>query len=274
MSFNIQFADDQLLLEDSSTIIYGDSGIGKTTIAKQWPNPLFLIMRGGGEHRPAPLLNSGIPYIEVQTKEQMDEILIEVRRNGTIKVPPQLKRSSSLADAITKASDGKFTEEYAVKTIVIDQLSSMHTLFINHVLTKVARNRENPDTPNQQDYQQTLRQFNSWVIEVNQVPRTHKVWLALAEIDEDTRTKERYGAPSIPGRLAVDILKYVDFVFRFYIRRTVTAGTVKESRVFQTQPDGMWKAKDSTGKLPAVIEIPGPAFPVWSGVIVPALEKK
>src|SRR3990167_2942032 len=119
-SYEIKFPTDQFILDESSMIIYGDSGIGKTTIAKTMPNPLFLFMRGGGEHRPMPLVGSNIPYIEFFTKMQLDQFVLSVCRDGLPKLT-FVKQAATLPEAITVTATG-FMDEYVPKTLVFDQL--------------------------------------------------------------------------------------------------------------------------------------------------------
>lgn len=236
-------SSDSSILNDSASVIYGDSGIGKTTICRQMPKPLFLIMRGGGEHRPMPLLETTIPFIEVDNQQQLYEILFDLRDN---KIPD-------------------------IETVVFDQLTSMYDIFMLHILRNVSRKRDNPETPTQQDYGQARRSFANLIVNCNQIPNLHKVYLALAEIDEDETTREKYGAPMIPGKLAREVLRYMDFVFRMAIRREVVANKLVERRVFSTQPEGIWLAKDSSGKLPTHIPLEGPNYPFWTKIIVPIL---
>ena len=273
-SYEVQFADNDFLIDDSATIIYGDSGIGKSTIARMMPSPCFLMMRGGGEHRPAPLAGSNIPFIEIRTKQQLDLLISSIKRDNGMVVqrPIRSKDMATTLTAVGKAG-GATTEPYVVKTLIIDQLSSAHVLLMQNIMTSVARGRENPDTPAQMDFRQVLQQFTKMMVEVNSIPHMHKVYLALADIRLDMDTSEKYGAPMIPGMLSLDVLKYVDFVFRMHVRRVIESNKVREFRAFQTQPDGLWKAKDSTGKLPAYIEIPSPNYDYWNEVIVKAILK-
>lgn len=277
MTLTISMPDNEFLLNDSSTIIYGDSGIGKTTIAKCMPKPLFIIMRGGGEHRPAPLIGSGIPFVEVLTRDDLNELVMMLPKNKGEIVIRQQVTAATLPEAINRVRDAGGNVEtirYRPETLVFDQLSSMYDIYMRGVMKSVVRNRENPDTPAQQDYQQTGRIFSNFLMDINQIPGVHKVYLALSEIDEDRKTGERYGAPMIPGKLALDVLKLVDFVFRMHVRREVVANKIEEFRCFQTQPDGIWRAKDSTGTLPAFIKLPSPNYNYWEQVIVPAIKKK
>lgn len=250
MPYEISTPQDNYILSESATILYGDSGIGKTTICRNLPNPLYLIMRGGGEHRPLALVGTKIPFIEILTKQHLDEVLLDLRR------------------------EQKLRNGYKPEFLVVDQLPSMYTIYLRNIMQTVSRKRDTPDTPSPGDYGQGHRQFGNWLIEINQIPNIHKVYLALAEIDEDEATKERYGAPQVPGKLSKDILKYMDFVFRMYNKRTVVNNKLVEGRVFQTNTEGIWIAKDSTGRLPKPsFEIPDADFDFWNKVVLPCLQK-
>jgi len=274
MPYEVIQVDNEYLLEESSLILYGDSGIGKTTITRGMPNPLYLFMRGGGEHRAAPLHGTGISVIEIQTRQQMEEVLLDLKKDVPI-VPHSvidLKKdftevASELQDNSLSLGGGK------IKTIVIDQLTTMYNIFMGNIMKNVSRKRENPETPAQADYGQVRRSFTNFLIELNNIPNLHKVYLSLAEIDEDEQTRERYGAPMIPGKLAREVLAFTDFVFRMHNRREVMNNKFIEYRAFQTQPDGIWLAKDSTGRLPKFIKIPSPDYNFWENEIVKALKE-
>lgn len=274
---NINIADDQFLLNDSSTIIYADSGTGKTTISKNMPKPMFVIMRGGGEHRPAPLTGSNIPYIEIDTRDELNELVTQLTRDKgefVTTVPVTAKTLPEALNAVRDAGGTLQTIKYQPATFVFDQLTSMYDIYMRGIMKTVVRNRDNPDTPSMQDYGQTMRQFSNFMIDINKIPNVHKVYLALAEIDKDKDTQVQYGGPMIPGKLARDVLKYMDFVFHMHVRREAVGNKIEEYRAFRTQPDGIWLAKDSTGRLPKLIKLPTPSYDYWSEIIVPAITKK
>ena len=274
MSYQIIQVDDKYLLEESSLIIYGDSGIGKTTISRHMPNPLFLLMRGGGEHRAAPLHGSGLSIITINTKNQLDEVLMDLKKNEPPMTPYSIiDTKKDLTEAAKELLHGTMSLGGArVKTVIIDQLTTMYNIFMGNVMTSVSRKRENLETPAQADYGQIRRSFTNFLIELNNIPNLHKVYLALSEIDEDPDTKERYGAPMIPGKLAKEVLAFTDFVFRMHNRREVVNNKFVEYRAFQTQSEGIWLAKDSTGRLPKVIRIPSPDYNFWQEEIVKVLK--
>jgi len=266
----IKIAETEELLGEAVLCIYGDSGIGKTTIANNMERPLFLIMRGGGEHRPMPLAGSGTPFIEIFTKAELDKFVLEARRTGLPKLTLQAK-PKSMVDALKVLEADELVRTYEPKTLVIDQMTSLYDLILRDVLRNVVRNRPQPDLPGQPDYGQGHRRFLDFIFEINQIPNVHKVYLALAELDEDENTKERYGAPALPGKMAREVLRFFDFVFRMHIKREMRDGKLYEYHSFQTQPDGTWLAKDSSGKLPRYIEIPRPNYDFWNEVIVKAI---
>lgn len=269
MTYEVKFPDDSFVLEDSSGIIYGDSGIGKTTIACTMPNPLFVFMRGGGEHRPLPLIGKKIPYIEIFTKAQLDEFMLEASKNGLPRLD-YIKKALTMEEAIAVSENGVM-EKYEPKTLVTDQMTSMYSLLLDNVVKTVARKRFLADHPEMADYGTAHKQFLNYMYTINQIPGVHKIYLALSELDEDELTKERYGGPMVPGKMAREVLKFTDFVFRMHVRREMRDNKLYEYRAFLTQPEGTWLAKDSSGKLPKVIELPSPDYDFWNNVIVKSI---
>lgn len=261
-AYDIQIADSINIMEECICLIYGQSGIGKTTIARMFPDPLFLMMRGGGEHRPLPLIGSSIPYVEFSDKPQLDSFILDITRSGM----PKLKRpksAASLPDAIDKMAQSGNYEEWTPKTLVIDQLTTMYNIMMNHCMTNVARKRDNVDTPAMQDYQQARRIAMRFFFDLAKV-KCHKVFLCLEEIDTD-ETGNKRGLPSVPGKLAGEVMQYTDFVFHMVNTREAVGQPPKlqEFRALHTQPHGLWQAKDSSGKLDPMIRSTGTDFNLW-----------
>src|SRR3990167_1489035 len=99
--YEVSYGDTDFLLSESSTLIYGESGIGKTTITRNLPDPFYLILRGGGEHRPSPLVNTGIPFVEIYQKSQLDKFMLDIREG----LPTVIRRAvqpKNLLQAIQK----------------------------------------------------------------------------------------------------------------------------------------------------------------------------
>ena len=273
MTYEIQIASSEIVLDEISLIIYGDSGIGKTTIAKNMPNPLFLIFRGGGEHRPMPLTGTNIPFIEISTKDQLDEIVLAFVRTGIPNITLPAQQNISLEEAL-KNPGVELPRNYVVKTLVLDQLTSMYAMILGDAVRTVARRRFLPEIPDKPDYGTAHTRFVNAIFDINKIPKIHKVYIALAEMDEDELTKERTGLPMVPGKMAREVLKFVDFVFRMHTRRAMEGNKLREFRAFQTQPEGSWIAKDSSGKLPKpYFELPSPDYDFFNETIIKSLLK-
>jgi len=270
MPYEIKFADSDFIREECSIIIYGDSGIGKTTICKNMPSPFFALIRGGGEHRPLPLVKTGIPFAEINTMQEWNELILDLKGTQSTKIPKEVIEMAKILDG-KDHSEGIVIGGYKVKTLVIDQFPTLYNLYMNDIIHRVSRKRDTPETPNMQDYGHARRVFTNFLMEVNNIPHLHKVYLALSEIDEDENTKDRYGAPMVPGKLALEVMLFVDFVFRMHNRREMQGGKMVEYRAFQTQPEGIWRCKDSSGKLPKYIALPNSDYNFWEEVILKCL---
>lgn len=276
------------LLRNASMIIYGDSGIGKSTIARGMPNPLFLMMTGGGEHEPMPLVGSGIPYVRIDSKETFDAVMLDLKAR-TFELPAigldpnqealfkklraEGKTDAEILSALVSmgmdVSRVKIPKPYKVETLVFDQLTTMYNIFMKDILAKVARNRENKETPNQQDYGQIRRRMQDVFFDVNATEGYKKVYLCLAERDKDSETGMlTKGLPMLAGKLASEVVQFVDFLFYLHLHREQDAKTkvVREFRRIATQPFGVWQAKDSSGKLPPFFETPK-GFQLWDFIV-------
>lgn len=247
------------LRRESIALIYGESGMGKTTLARSWtPNPLFLLFRGGNEHMPSPLLNRKIAWIDILYKAQLDAAVMEMQK-----------------DLIESKTVPKEFRGIPVESIIFDQLSSWHNLQSTDLLVNTARERENSETMAQNDWGQARKRMHITVSDVNRIP-VHKLYLAIARTITDAKQNPLRIEPYVPGQLVEDFMQFSDFVFFLTTKRISTGpGQMKTIRVIHTQPgehviEGKaipYLAKDSTGKLPQFIDVPDPEFPLFEAIM-------
>ena len=285
-SYTIEISDSTVLLDEVSMIIYGQSGIGKSTIAANMPDPFFVVMKGGGEHRPLHLVSRKIPWVSISTKSELDQLLLDLKAKGM----PSLEKHEGDPTAIAQLqawkqqgkSDAEISNAFAAmgiqrpttalfhpKTLVIDQLTTLYNIYMSDVIRTVSRKRENMETPNLQDFGQARRRMLDFFQELNNLPGVHKVYLCLAEIDTDPQTQEQRGLPLLAGKLAQECMAFCDFIFYMFsdIVQNPQTKAISNVRRFATSVHGKWQARDSTGKLSKFIDLPDPRFDFWSHIV-------
>jgi hypothetical protein len=208
------------------------------------------------------LQGSGLPFVEVMNSKELDGVIASLSKSLTVNLP-------TVSTTSTNHATGSAT--FLVETIVIDQLTTFYNILMDDIIDNVSRKRdpEARDMPVQADYGQARRRMTRFLFELNKLP-CHKLYLCLEEVDKDDKGNER-GLPMIAGKLAREVGAYVDFMLRFCTRREQQGNRVREYRALQTSTDSLWEAKDSTGRLPAWIEVAGPKTDVW-GIIRNAIQ--
>lgn len=253
----INYDSDQPIDQETTTILYGESGIGKTTIAKQWPFPFYVFFRGGGEHRPMPLTGSGIPFVEIYDVAQLDQLVMSLSKDG-----------------LPKRKSGELCQ-----TIVIDQLPSLYNMYQTYILTTVARGRENEHTFGRNDFRQGRHHIHQLFFDLNLL-KCHRLYLSISRVTEDEDTKKQDCRPLLPGVLAEEVPQFTDFTLHMHsINRSTPVDPTDSKKgtklvpmravATQSYSKGAVSifAKDSSGKLPPLIEIPTPEYKLWDEIL-------
>lgn len=226
--------------EGISVILFGDSGIGKTTMARTAPAPFFVMFRGGGEHKPMPLYDTDIPWVDIYTREEWENLLARLVRDG-------------LPDAR--------------QTLVLDQLPSLYNMQSMDILKHTKRTRVNDETFDPADFGQARQRFLRMVMDLSRIrcasgTPANLLLLSLSEPDVDPSTPTRTNLPMLPGKLAREMPGFVSFVLEMVQEKNPTGPG--DQRVVYTQPRPGHFAKDASGLLPPRIAIPSPTFPLWT----------
>ncbi len=119
-----------------------------------------------------------------------------------------------------------------------------------------------------------LPQLSDWALAIERLRRLvrqfmdlpqHIVWTAEEKTTRDEDTGRLFAGPSLPGQLSAEIGAFFDCVF--HLRSVFNPGSGKRERRLLTEPDGIYYAKDRTGKLEK-FEVPD--FPtLWAKISKP-----
>lgn len=208
-------------LEDQTILIYGHAGIGKTTIASKFNNPLFLATEAG--------LNSVEVYQEpVPTWEHFLKVC---------------------------AAIGAGSHEF--KTVVIDTIDNLYKCCSEFIRKKHNIAHES-DLEWGKGWTLVSDEFTRALTKLSLLPYG-LVMISHVEITEiKTRTAVISKAmPTVPNSARKIIIPMADIIL--YCDSVIT-GNDGERRVMRTQPSENYEGKDRTGRLPAVLPLSYKAF--------------
>lgn len=195
--------------------IYGDPGVGKTTLAATAPKPIFLNCEAGD----VALRNKEIDVIRIDEFRKMPAILDWLETNA--------------------GSPGFY------ETVVVDSLTELAKRAMDDVLKS-----ENRDMPHQADWGRSMEYIRRVVRKLRDL-EMHTVFVAGAIFKEDPTTGISEHMPNLPGKLAPEVAGYFD-ILGFL---TMVRVSPKEyGRRLMVQPSPKWRAKDRTNTLGAHLD--------------------
>lgn len=193
--------------------IYGDSGVGKTTLAASSPKPLFINIEGG---EAALLGREDISIIKVEDYRAVDKIY-----------------------SFLKSGDHEF------ETVIIDSLTELQKRAMDMVLEGEGR-----EMPHQGSWGQSMEYVRRTVRKFRDL-NMHVIFIMGLADRKDGMTGMTTEMPNLPGKLGQEIPSYLDILG--YMTMSIDAKTKTYSRNLRVQPSARWRAKDRTGTLGAVI---------------------
>jgi hypothetical protein len=217
-------------------LVYGDSGIGKTTLAgssDEVPDMrpvLFVDMEGGTES-----LRTTFPEVDTVRVTNWGEMV------NLYKV---------LGDGNT-----------GYQTVVLDSLTEIQKFNMYNIMTKVTT--EHPerdfDVPSMREWGQNLEQMRRFVRLFRDLPM-NVIFTALARKDKNQVNGREETLPALSGKLSGEVAAFLDIVVYYYMKKVregegEAAKDVDKRMLLTTKTDTII-AKDRTTKLPPVIKDP------------------
>jgi len=206
--------------EKLKILIYGPSGVGKTSLYDGVKNALILDVEEGTS--------------SLQKKKEMAE-------NGT-KIF-QLRSWEDLQGIFQLIQQGKLS----FNTIILDSVTEIQELCKERILETQDRNRVSPETPAQQDYGVLVERMRRMLRNFRALD-SNIIYIARDRHTKNEMTGEERTRPDIVGQLQDDLPGAVDIVGYMF-----SSGG---DRKIGFDLEGKWLAKDRTNRLPKGMEQP------------------
>lgn len=213
-------------------LVYGDSGVGKTTFAgsaDQVPEMrpvLFIDIEGGTES-----LKHSYPEVD------------------TVRVT-SWKEMQNVYNALYEGGHG-------YRTVVLDSLTEIQKFNMYNIMSEVIQRRPDldADVPSMREWGKNLEQIRRMVRGFRDLDM-HVIFTALNKTDKDQKTGITTMKPSLSGKLADEVAAFLDVVMYYYVKEISDGGATVFKRLLLTQKTDAQIAKDRTGRLPQIIEEP------------------
>lgn len=213
-------------------LIYGDSGVGKTTLAgsvsevDEMMPALFVDVEGGTTSLSGKY--DGVEVVRVKSWQEIQSVYNFLFDN------PDL-----------------------YKTVVLDSLFEIQKLALYSVMRMVTlkdKDRDE-DIPSLREYGKILEIMRKMVRAYRDLDM-HVIVTALAETSKDDMTGAITTKPMFTGKFANEIPAFMDFVFYLYAQQKEVKGDLTSVRRLLSQPTEKFVAKDRSGKLPITMQNP------------------
>jgi phage nucleotide-binding protein len=190
-------------------LVYGEAGVGKTSLVRGLPDPVILSAEGGL----LSVSDTDFPFIEIGSMAALGE---------------------AYAWLIGSEEANQF------QSVVLDSISEIAEV----CLSDEKRDAKDP----RQAYGAMQEAITAKIRSFRDIPGKHVYMSAKVEHTKDELGSMLY-APSMPGnKLGQSLPYFFDEVLALRLERD-NEGIPR--RVLQTQPDGLWQAKDRSGRLDA-----------------------
>lgn len=213
-------------------LFYGDSGVGKTTLA------------GSADDVP-----------------QMRPVLVVDIEGGT----ESLKHSYPDVDVVRVTTWKEMQAVYDVlhsgnheyKTIILDSLTEIQKFNMYEIMHQLTQMRPDldPDVPGMREWGKNLEQIRKFVRGFRDL-ELHTIFTSLAKTDKDQKTGITTTQPSLSGKMAGEVAAFLDVVCYYYVKQIGDGDDAEYKRMLLTQKTDQYVAKDRSGRLPMVIESP------------------
>ena len=193
-------------------LVYGQAGAGKTSLIRTLPNPVILSAESGL----LSIADAEIPFIEIDSIDTLREAYLW----------------------LTESDDAKGFE-----SVALDSISEIGEVCLAGEKSKTVNGKL---VDPRQAYGALAETMGEIIRAFRDLPNRHVYFSAKVEKTQDDMGRVLY-APSMPGSKVGQSLPYFfDEVMALRVERDAD-GVIQ--RGLMTESDGLWQAKDRSGKL-------------------------
>lgn len=208
-------------------LIYGESGAGKTSLAKTIDEPTLVISAEGGL---LPLRDKAIDFIDLSRDDAGNLVKKELRIERLQKVYQFL---------LTEDARKKY------KWIFIDSLSELSQNLTEALYLEYPEKRDSLNL-----YGELAKRSRSLVKSFRDLPYYNVVFTALSEIDKDENGR-RFNQIQMTGKIANQLPAYFDEVFYLQVQKDENGN---DKRILITNKTDQTIAKDRSSSLSKIEE--------------------
>lgn len=218
-------------------LIYGDSGVGKTTLA------------GSADLIP-----------------EMRKVLVVDIEGGLLSIKDKYPDVNSVRvktwDDMQRVYEALRDQQHGYQTVIVDSLSEAQKMSMDLIMKKLVEQHEerNEDVAGIREWNINIEQTRKFVRAFRDLPIT-TIFTALARTDINKMTGAQKTKPALSGKVADEVAAFLDIVGYLY-PKDVEGENKRLLLCTATQGN---VAKDRTGKLPQVIFDPT-MLDIWKAV--------
>lgn len=219
-------------------LVYGDSGVGKTCFASNFPGPIAFLDFDNK-------LSSAFNFLEETNPEQIKKIAFQSFSTNRVTDKPYKEFHRVLGELEALVVANKFN----YKTVVLDSL----TLWAEAMMADVVQNnpgirRAIQGVPALQDYLIAKMNFQNDIGRLLALP-CNVICVGHIKTVQNEATGDSVNQVMLSGQLA----NYAPKVFREVYRAFAKQSKEGVNRYLQTQPDGKFEVRTELQKMPSLI---------------------
>lgn len=214
-------------------LVYGESGVGKTTLA--------------GSADAVPELR---PVLVIDIEGGTESLVRSYPDVDTVRVT-NWQEMQAVYDAL-------YQGDHNYKTVICDSLTEIQKFNMYHIMEELKKKHPDReiDVPSMREWGINLEQIRRYVRAFRDLPM-NVIMTALSKSEKNERTGLVHHKLSLSGKMADEVAAFMDIVVYYYSKTITVDGEVKQARLLLTAKTEEVVAKDRTGSLPnPVIEEP------------------